>query len=109
MKIIDKNSGRTIANGRFELAKISEMEIDTNMGKDTWVVFRYFCNNLIKKKNDFEFLDMVAELTAKDSLISIEAGGIGFDDDIQAEVQLTAEERERLFVHIINHILNKDT
>lgn len=109
MKIIDKNNGRTVADGRFELSKISDMEMDTNMGKDTWVMFRYFCDNLIKKKGSFEFLYMVAELTVKDSLISIEASGLTFDEDMRAEVQLTTEERERLFVHIINHILKKDT
>ncbi len=109
MKLVNKNNGRTVADGRFELSKISDMEMDTNMGKDTWVMFRYFCDNLIKKKGSFEFLYMVAELTAKDSLISIEASGLTFDDDMRAEVQLTTEERERLFVHIINHILKKDT
>ena len=109
MKLVNKNNGRTVADGRFELSKISNMEMDTNMGKDTWVMFRYFCDNLIKKKGSFEFLYMVAELTVKDSLVSIEASGLTFDDDMRAEVQLTTEEREHLFVHIINHILKKDT
>ena len=107
MRIVNKNNGRTVAEGRFELSKISEIEIDTNMDKDTWVVFRYFCDNLIKKKDNFEFLYMVAELTVKDSLINIEASGVAFDDDMRAVVQLTIEERERFFVHIINHILGK--
>ena len=109
MKLVNKSNGRTIAKGRLELSKVSDIEIDTNMGKDTWVVFRYFCDNLIKEKGNFEFLSMVAELTVKDSLISIEANGLAFDDDMRAEVQLTTEERERLFVHIINHILGKNT
>ena len=109
MNLVNKNNGRIVADGRFELSKISDMEMDTKMGKDTWVMFRYFCDNLIKKKGSFEFLYMVAELTVKDSLISIEASGLTFDDDMRAEVQLTTEERERLFVHIINHILKKDT
>jgi hypothetical protein len=56
MKLVNKNNGRTVADGRFELSKISDMEMDTNMGKDTWVMFRYFCDNLIKKKGSFEFL-----------------------------------------------------
>ena len=108
MKIVDKSNGRTMAKGRFEISKISDIEIDTNMGGNTWIMFRYFCDNLIIKSADFDFLYMVAEITAKDSFINIEAGGEMFDS-MRAEVQITPEERERLFVHIINHILGKDT
>lgn len=110
MKIINKNNGRTIAEGRFELSKVSDIGIYTRMGDDTWIIFRYFCDNLIKKQGDYNFLDMVAEITVKDNLISIEASGEDcvHISEIIALVQLTTEEREHLFVHLINHILGKD-
>lgn len=109
MKIVNKNNGRTIAEGRFELSKISDMEINTEMGADTWVAFRYFCENLIIKKGSFNFLAMVAEITLIDNLISVEASGEDYDNamEIRAEVQLTEQEREHLFVHIINFALGK--
>lgn len=109
MKIVNKNNGRTIAEGRFELSKISDMEINTEMGADTWVAFRYLCDNLIIKKGSFNFLAMVAEITLIDNLISVEASGEDYDNamEIRAEVQLTEQEREHLFVHIINFALGK--
>lgn len=109
MKIVNKNNGRTIAEGRFELSKISDMEINAEMGADTWVAFRYFCDNLIVKKGSFNFLAMVAEITLIDNLISVEASGEDYDNamEIRAEVQLTEQEREHLFVHIINLALGK--
>ena len=109
MKLINKSNGRTIAEGRLELSKITEMKVDTEMGANTWVYLRYFCDNLIKKKGDYNFLDIVTEITIRDSYISVEASGIDYanDTEIRADVQFTAEERERFFVHIINHILGK--
>ncbi len=112
MKIVNKKNGRTIAEGKLELSKISDMEIDTDIdGGDTWVVFRYFCNNLIIKKGDFNFVSMVVALSVKDTLIDIEVNGDDLKNDIEliAQAQLTAEEREHLLVHIINFITGKAT
>ncbi len=112
MKIVNKKNGRIIAEGRFELSKITDMEIDTNGdGGDIWVFFRYFCNNLVLKKGDFNFVSMVAVLYIKDNLIDIEVNGDDIKNDIEliAQAQLTTEEREHLFIHIIKFIMGKDT
>ena len=112
MKLINKENGRTLADGRFELSKISNVWVSpkaTKDGNEMWFLFEYFGDNLVKKRGyDGEQLSMCAEITTKDNFMNIDATnsrGMAF----VADVQLTTAERERFFVFIINCILGKES
>lgn len=107
MKIINKKNGRTIAKGRFELSKVSEVDIDTKVGANTWIFFRYFCDTLAKKKYDFNILYITVEITAIDNRITIEASNECEYEGVQSVVHLDSQEIELLASYIINYLLNK--
>lgn len=111
MKLKNKENGRTIVEGQFELSKIGHITIAPTISDinkvDTWFMFHYYGDNLVKKHKYFgQVLYMCAEITVKDHFISIDA--TSFNEEFVADVQLTTAERERLLVFIINCILDKE-
>ncbi len=111
MKIVSKNNGRTIATGTFELSKMSNMYLMDRDNDKTWFFFQYLGDNLVLKNLDnTSDLTVCVEIPANDNLISLEVEitppeSDTTDEGILAEMQLTTEEKERLFVCIVNYAL----